>query len=138
MVEKNWLRPADFPPQNHYMPDLEQQPEKTAAAYASVIEGLLPLDIALLGIGEDGHTASLFPGHYHPDQIVVTVQNAPKPPLTRISLSYTTLSAARVICFLVSGVDKYAVVEAFSNGLDIPATQICGVESTRLMVARDK
>ena len=40
--------------------------------------------------------------------------------------------------FLVFGVDKYAVVEAFSNGLDMPATQICGAESTRLMVARDK
>jgi 6-phosphogluconolactonase len=138
MVEKNWLRPAGFPAQNHYMPDLEQPAENAAASYASMIEGLLPLDMALLGIGEDGHTASLFPGHLHPDQSVVAVDCAPKPPPTRISLSYSTLNAARVVCFLVSGEDKYAVVEAFSNGSDMPATQIGGTESTRLMVARSK
>ena len=101
MVEKNWLRPAGFPAQNHYMPDLEQPAENAAASYAaasyaSMIEGLLPLDMALLGIGEDGHTASLFPGHLHPDQSVVAVDCAPKPPPTRISLSYSTLNAARV------------------------------------------
>ena len=138
MVENNWLRPAGFPPQNHYVPDLELQAEQAAAAYAAVIEELLPLDMALLGIGEDGHTASLFPGHHYPAQSVVTVHNAPKPPPTRISLSYATLNAARVVCYLVSGVDKYAVVESFCSGLDIPATQICGAESTRLMVAREK
>ena len=138
MVENTWLRAAGFPPRNHHMPDMEQQPQRAAAAYAAAIEGLLPLDMALLGIGEDGHTAGLFPGHQHPDQSVVSVHNAPKPPPTRISLSYTTLNAARVVCYLVSGVDKHAVVEAFCNRLDIPATRICGAESTCLMVAKDK
>ena len=138
MVEENWLRPTGFPDQNHYMPDMERQPEKAAAAYAAAIEELLPLDIALLGIGEDGHTASLFPGHQYPDEIVVAVHDAPKPPPTRISLSYTTLNAARVVCYLVSGIEKYAVLEAYTNGVDIPATHICGTESTHLMVAREK
>lgn len=138
MVENNWLSPADFPPQNHYLPDLEQQPERAAASYAAAIEGLLPLDVALLGIGEDGHTASLFPGHQYADQIVVAVHDAPKPPPTRISLSYATLNAARLVCYLVSGVEKYAVVEDYSNGLDMPATRVCGAESTHLMVAREK
>ncbi len=138
MIENTWLRAAGFPPRNHHMPDMEQQPQRAAAAYAAAIEGLLPLDMALLGIGEDGHTAGLFPGHQHPDQSVVSVHNAPKPPPTRISLSYTTLNAARVVCYLVSGVDKHAVVEAFCNRLDIPATRICGAESTCLLVAKDK
>ena len=138
MVENNWLRPAGFPQQNHYLPDLEQEPERAAAAYSAAIEGLLPLDIALLGIGEDGHTASLFPGHQCADDNVVAVHNSPKPPPTRISLSYKALNAARVICYLVSGEDKYAVVKAFSDGLDMPATHVCGVESTHLMVAREK
>jgi 6-phosphogluconolactonase len=138
MVEKHWLQPVGFPPQNHYVPDLEQQTEPAATAYANVIEGLLPLDMALLGIGDDGHTASLFPGHHYPDQIVVTEHNAPKPPSTRISLGYSTLNAARLVCYLVSGVDKYAVVESFSNGSDSPAARVCGAESTHLMVARDR
>jgi 6-phosphogluconolactonase len=138
MVENNWLQAVGFPPQNHYMPDLEQQPEQAATAYATVIERLLPLDMALLGIGNDGHTASLFPGHHYPDQIVVTEHNAPKPPATRISLGYSTLNAARVVCYLVCGVEKYAVVEDFSNGSDSPAARICGAESTHLMVARDR
>lgn len=138
MVEDNWLRAAGFPPQNHYIPDLEQQPENAVASYAAAIEGLLPLDMALLGIGEDGHTASLFPGQQHPDQIVVPVQNAPKPPPSRVSLSYSTLNAAKVVCYLVAGEGKRAIVDAFTRGLDMPATRISGIQSTHLMVAREK
>ena len=99
MVEKNWLRPANFPPQNHYLPNLERQPEEAAAAYATLIEGLLPLDFALLGIGEDGHTASLFPGHQHPEQIVVAVHDAPHMMLhTPQGLRFNRAINRQVVC----------------------------------------
>lgn len=137
LVERNWLSHTDFPPGNHYLPELDKPPEQAAAAYAAAIAGLLPLDMALLGIGEDGHTASLFPSHDHPEQSVVAVRNAPKPPPDRISLSYSTLCAAKTVCYLVAGENKQAVVNAVLDGTDLPATRVRGAASTHLLVARE-
>jgi 6-phosphogluconolactonase len=82
-------------------------PEEAAAAYAQVL-GPLPLDIALLGLGEDGHTASLFPGGPgllgEPRAVVAT--RSPAPPHDRISLSLRTLNAARAVFFLATGANK--------------------------------
>jgi 6-phosphogluconolactonase len=68
------------------------------------------LDLILLGMGEDGHVASLFPNA--PAKILdisvpfLVVENSPKPPPTRISLSYKTIFAAKTIWILVSGAGK--------------------------------
>ena len=133
LVERSWLGKIDFPPENHHVPPVELGADAAAAGYAAAIEPLLPLDLVLLGVGEDGHTASLFPGHSHPDATVVPVHNAPKPPPDRISLSYATLCDAGTVCFLVTGPAKRAALRRWLAGEDLPVTRIRGRSDTLLI-----
>jgi len=133
LVEQCWLSGTDFPAGNHHLPRMELGAAAAAADYAAAIEALLPLDLALLGMGEDGHTASLFPGHSHPDSPVVAVHNAPKPPSDRISLSYATLCAATQVCFLVTGAAKRDILLRYLAGENLPATRVAGRERTVLV-----
>ncbi len=78
-----------------------------AAAYARELSSAPIFDLVLLGLGEDGHTASLFPGGNQEESAdVVAVFDAPKPPPERVSLSARRLSRARRVLFLVSGAGK--------------------------------
>lgn len=79
-------------------------------------------DLAVQGMGPDGHTASLFP--HHPalntpdDVLVVAVEDAPKPPPRRITLTIAALNRARHVLFLVTGADKAATLRAVLSGDD--------------------
>ncbi len=112
-----------------------------AAAYAAELDAFAaagePLfDLLLLGVGPDGHVASLFP--HHPgladrSSSVVVVRDSPKPPPTRLSMSIDTLNRARQVWFLVAGADKAeAVASAFGGAgySDLPATGVQGLEIT--------
>ncbi len=82
----------------------------------------------LLGLSEDGHTASLFPGNdlgiaaNSPDTIAVV--NSPKPPAQRVSLNASRLSQARYVLFLVDGESKRDAIMHWRAGEDIPARAI--------------
>jgi 6-phosphogluconolactonase len=79
--------------------------EAGAAAYAEVI-GSEPMDVNLLGMGGDGHTASLFPGaELDPDAVVVATRS-PVPPKDRISMGLGAINASRVVVLLVAGEGK--------------------------------
>jgi 6-phosphogluconolactonase len=92
------------------------------------LQRLGDVDLVLLGLGEDGHTASLFPGHdwgvvpNSPD--VLAVFDAPKPPPQRVSLSAARLSRAREVLFLVEGASKRDAVARWRMGADIPARSV--------------
>lgn len=90
----------------------------------------LPLDLVLLGMGEDGHTASLFPDNPATENVapVVAVFDAPKPPPERVSLSIATLNAARVKVFLVAGAGKREALQQIVQGVALPAARVLGAE----------
>ncbi len=93
-----------------------------------------PLDLALLGLGEDGHTASLFPGHpalAEAERAVVRVDGQGHP---RLTLTLPVLSSARVALFLVTGSAKREALRCLLAGEDLPATR---VEAGRVVVVAD-
>lgn len=106
----------------------ERGAESGARDYRATLAGIGPFDLVLLGLGEDGHTASLFPGQdwgeaaSAPDALAV--YDAPKPPPERISLSARRLSDARQVLFLVAGPDKRAALARWQAGDPIPASAI--------------
>ena len=95
-----------------------------AQAYQNSLAAAPTFDLVLLGLGEDGHTASLFPGHPLDGDTVLAVRDAPKPPPDRISLSAARLSDARAVWFLVSGEGKRAALEMWRRAEPIPARAV--------------
>ena len=100
-----------------------------AAAYEREIEsvlgpGLPRFDLVLLGLGEDGHTASLFPGDPALDVVDRNVLRVERPDHARLTLTLPVLSAAKVALFLVSGASKRAALASLMAGEDIPAARV--------------
>ncbi len=107
----------------------ELGPDEAAAAYDEIVSGLTPLDVVLLGLGEDGHTASLFPGHPELEATgwAVAVRNSPKPPPDRVSLTLTALRGAKLVLFLATGAGKSDAVAKARRG-EVPSGMIANAK----------
>jgi 6-phosphogluconolactonase len=106
---------------------------------AGAPDGIPVLDVVLLGIGEDGHTASLFPGNAalaERERAAVAVHGAPKPPPERVSLTLPVLRAARTCVLLASGEGKAAALARVLAGPDerVPASLL---DAAHLVVLAD-
>ncbi len=111
-----------------------------AAAYESELSqvfgpGLPDFDLALLGLGDDGHTASLFPGDPALDVTDARVALVRRPDYARLTLTLPVLSAARVALFLVSGESKREALKRLIAGDDIPAAR---VKARRIVIIADE
>ena len=112
--------------------------EAAAAAYSETVRehGGGRFDVVMLGIGPDGHVASLFPGSDQlevDDRVAVAVRDSPKPPPQRVSLTYGALNRTAEVWFLVSGDGKADAVARALAGADrheIPATGVRGQDRT--------
>lgn len=116
--EATFLRPAS-----------DQTAETAAASYDEALRGLPQVngcprfDLLWLGMGEDGHTLSLFPGHSglrQNDALVIPIHDSPKPPADRITLSFAALKGVQQCMILVSGAGKVPVLKQIQAGGDFP------------------
>ena len=125
MARDLWLDHVAIPPRNIHIIPAELGPEAAARAYTPVVSEALPFAMVLLGLGEDGHTASLFPGHDHdPDELVHAIHQAPKPPPDRVSLSTRALSETAELLILVTGQGKREAVRRWQAGEPLPVAAI--------------
>lgn len=125
MAHEAWLKHIAIPAaQVHDIP-AERGPVDAAQAYNQTLAEVGEFDLVLLGLGEDGHTASLFPGHSWDDtRAAVPVFGAPKPPPERVSISAARLSQAKEVIFFVTGAGKQEAVDNWRRGVGIPASLI--------------
>ena len=128
--------------------DPVETPEQAAAAYAAELAPFAParasdaeeaavpeFDVLLLGMGPDGHVASLFPGHdgLEARGATVGVHGSPKPPPERVSLTFDALRRAREVWVVAAGAEKAAQAAAALAGgavTDVPAAGARGTERT--------
>jgi 6-phosphogluconolactonase len=138
MAHEAWLSSVAIPASQIHGIPAEGGATSGAEAYCRTLAGTGRFDLTLLGLGEDGHTASLFPGDAAglvpnaPDAIAVLA--APKPPHERVSLSARRLAASDRVLFLARGAGKRAAVRALLDGADIPAAQVVPDDGAQLFV----
>ncbi|SDM24986.1 6-phosphogluconolactonase [Geodermatophilus siccatus] len=145
------LDPAGVPAERvHAMPASDAgfaEPEDAAAWYAEQLAAAAPdggslprIDVLLLGMGPEGHVASIFPGTpaVSDERTVVAVRDCPKPPPTRVSLGFPAINAAEEVWLLVSGSAKApAVARALTAGTtpdELPAAGVHGRRATRWLL----
>ena len=128
MAADAWLDHVPIPGNQVHTLPAELGAQAAAQAYANTLRDVGDFDLVLLGLGEDGHTASLFPDHdWGTDASAadtLAVVDAPKPPPQRVSLSARRLSRARAVLFMVTGKGKRDAVTRWRAGADIPARAI--------------
>jgi len=125
MARTTWLNHVAIPAHQIHDIPAELGNIEGAKAYAKTLAGVPTFDLVLLGLGEDGHTASLFPNQAVDNSAdAVPVFDAPKPPADRITMSQQRLSNTREVIFLVTGAGKQEAVDNWRQGVAIPATLI--------------
>src|SRR5262249_18388023 len=136
MVREALLSRAPIPSANiHPIATVALSPTEGAAAYERILKGFYSAEtldparplfvVTLLGLGEDGHTASLFPGSQCLEEkerwVVAEPKARQKPFVPRITLTLPTLDSSRLVLFLVAGEAKHRPLEAVAAGQDLPA-----------------
>jgi 6-phosphogluconolactonase len=137
VADQVWLERVAIPREQVHAIPAELGAEAAAEAYSPLVAAALPFDLVLLGVGEDGHTASLFPGRsIPPEALVIPVHDAPKPPSDRVSLTPKALGASARILFLITGAGKRDALRQWQSGVPLPAAQVAAAGSAMALLDR--
>lgn len=134
MARAAWLDHVPIPPSQIHSIPAELGPEGGAAAYTRLLVDAPRFDFTLLGLGEDGHVASVFPRNRGDAQRTAEtrdeppdafgVHDSPKLPAERVSLSIARLSRSEHLAIVVLGADKRAAAARMRDGADIPVNRL--------------
>lgn len=126
MARNALLDVVPIPAANIHSITFETSTADAATRYAKAVQAAETFDLVLLGMGEDGHTASLFPNNpaLINNALAVPVYHSPKPPAERVSLSFSALNNHRQAIILATGASKTDVLQAINKGDDAPVTHI--------------
>jgi 6-phosphogluconolactonase len=133
MVERSLVARVQ-PEAFHVLPGEHCDPEEADRRIREALRGRR-LDLAVLGLGEDGHTASLFPGDPALEERERFVARVDRPDHPRLTLTLPVLSSARVALFLVAGEEKRVALQRLFAGDDVPAAR---VRADRVIVLADQ
>lgn len=121
----------------HYPIESELGAKAAAGKYRERVKRARPFDMVLLGMGDDGHTASLFPQQRWPDKSVFAVTGAPKPPGERVTLGIRALQDCRTMLVLVAGAGKCDAVQRWRDGVDLPVARVSDIEHAIVLIDRN-
>ena len=134
VAESTWLSKVNILKSNIFIIPAELGNTEGALAYEKILDKNKPFDLVILGLGDDGHIASLFPNHqWDNSKQVVSVSNSPKAPSDRISLTPSRLSNAEDVLFLISGKNKVNAFKQWKGGVDLPANLISAKNKISIM-----
>jgi 6-phosphogluconolactonase/glucosamine-6-phosphate isomerase/deaminase len=113
----------------HSMRNAGHTPDEAADRYDQLLRNASPLGLVHLGLGPDGHTASLFPGSpalsVDPGRLVVLNEDPNgNNPYQRMTLTFSGIARARLVIFTVSGEEKREAMQQVIDGADIPAAHV--------------
>ena len=138
MATQAFLEKVAIPDAQIFTIPAELGPDLAAKKYQQIVASAVPFDMVLFGMGEDGHTASLFPGHQHQgEELAHAVYNSPKPPPERVSISAKALSNTQQLIFLITGTNKQEAVKNWRSGQDLPVARIVPENPVDIYIDRD-
>ena len=136
MAEKSFFSKVSIPKNQIHNIPAELGNKEGAEVYSRKLNSDMVFDLVLLGLGEDGHTASIFPNsEFDESKQAVPISNAPKLPKNRVSLTPNRLSMAVNVIFLVTGKDKKNALDKFKNSENIPATRITAKKNFKVLIS---
>jgi 6-phosphogluconolactonase len=112
--------------------DVETARQRFDVELRAEFAGKPRFDLVLNGIGADGHIASLFPGRDHgtADDLTIAIEDSPKPPATRLSLTFAALNSGSKVWVIASGADKSTAISRLMAGASVEEFPVAGLHGT--------
>ena len=126
-INEIWLDNSPIPKNNIHFIKAELGLLEARLEYENTLKKIDKFDVVLLSMGDDGHIASLFPGHlYSKDADVIVEYNSPKLPNKRISISYRKLNKTHNVFKIILGQPKRQAISLIFQGYDLPINRVYG------------